>query len=428
MQTITKKNKLILSKKKMRTLLIMLIFFAPLILSTFTGVRTDLTRAGSNQKLNTTELIHHAMIRDKFRHTNLYSNSPSITSPVRKDSSFGEYLMTLSIGTPALKYPAIADTGSDLIWTQCQPCKSCFEQSTTFYDPSKSSTVGIIPCNSHTYLNLCTGNYPPPLCNCTYNYTYGTGWTSGTLDTEKFTFNQVQIPNITFGCSTSSDKRYFSGSSGLVGLGRGPLSLISQLGATKFSYRLTSFFDIKSTSPLFIGPVATLPGNGMKSTSFVNNRNHYYLSLKGISIGNMALLIPSSSFALKSDGSGGFIIDSGTTYTSLQIEAYRQVRKAISSLVKNLPTTVGQFDLCYQLQSGMPPPSLPNMVLHFNGADMELPDSNYMIMDGNLWCLAMTASGNLMSILGNYQQQNKHILYDVANEMLSFMSALCDKL
>ncbi|KAJ3670433.1 hypothetical protein LUZ60_010757 [Juncus effusus] len=416
----------------MSTLLIILILFAPLVSSTFIGTRTNLTRVGSDKQRNKTELIQHAIARDKRRHTNFYSSTRNITSPVQEETSMGEYLMTLSIGTPAITYPAIADTGSDLIWTQCQPCKSCFNQSTTIYDPSMSSTVNAVPCNSIEYLSLCNSNNLRPSCYCMYNYIYGSGWTSGKFDTEKFTFGHVEITNITFGCSTSSSID-FVGSSGLVGLGRGPLSLISQLGRPKFSYCLTSYFDITSTSPLFIGPIAALNGKNVKSISFVRNpkivpyNTFYYLPLKGISIGIIDLLIPPSTFALNSDGSGGIIIDSGTTFTRLVEEAYIQVEKAIVLLVKDLPMAAGEFDLCYQLQAGMSPPSLPNMIFHFDGADMELTYDNYMIIDGNLWCLAMFGS-SYTSIFGNYQQQNIHILYDVANNMLSFVPTQCNQL
>ncbi|KAJ3670430.1 hypothetical protein LUZ60_010754 [Juncus effusus] len=210
----------------MSILLIILIFSAPLVSSVFDGTRVNLTRAGSDKKLNKTELIQHALARDKHRHANLYPSSLNITSPVRAISGYGAYIMTLSIGTPAITYSAIVDTGSDLIWTQCQPCKSCFNQSTAIYDPSMSSTVNAVPCKSTKYLYLCKNHYSPPpspLCYCMYNYTYGSGWTRGVLDTEKFTFGQVEITNITFGCSTSSSDDF---------LGR----LISQLGTPRFSY------------------------------------------------------------------------------------------------------------------------------------------------------------------------------------------------
>ncbi|KAJ1700825.1 hypothetical protein LUZ63_000604 [Rhynchospora breviuscula] len=201
-----------------------------------------------------------------------------------------------------------------------------------------------------------------------------------------------------------------------------------------FSYCLTSFFDTNSTSPLLLGPLAKFSGTSVKSTPFVKNpsrvamNSYYYLSLEGISLGTNNLAIQPAAFALQSDGTGGFIIDSGTTFTLLVNEAYLAVKSAIKSIVK-LPvadgSTVG-FDLCYFVGSSSSPPSMPNLIFHFDSADMVLPVDNYMVFGNqNLWCLALFSSDISLSILGNFQQQNFHILYDVDKEVLSFAPANC---
>ncbi|RCV13362.1 hypothetical protein SETIT_2G340000v2 [Setaria italica] len=349
----------------------------------------------------------------------------------------------LAIGTPPLSYPAITDTGSDLIWTPC-----CFKQPTPLYNPASSTTFGVLPCNSS--LSMCAGalaGAPPPQgCACTYNYTYGTGWTAGVQGSETFTFgsspaDQIRVSGIAFGCSNASSDD-FSGSSGLVGLSRGSLSLVSQLDAGRFSYCLTPFQDTRSTSTLFLGPSASLDGTGVRSTPFVASpamapmSNYYYLNLKGISLGTTALSIPPNAFSLNADGTGGLIIDSGTTITSLVDAAYQQVRDAVVSLVTLPTTTDGSaatgLDLCFALPSPTSaPPAMPSMTLHFDGADMVLPPDSYMITvtDDSLWCLMMGSRRNgEMSTLGNYQQQNMHILYDVGKETLSFAPANCSML
>ncbi|KAJ4801487.1 Eukaryotic aspartyl protease family protein [Rhynchospora pubera] len=201
-----------------------------------------------------------------------------------------------------------------------------------------------------------------------------------------------------------------------------------------FSYCLTSFFDTNSTSPLLLGPLAKFSGTTIKSTPFVKNpsrvpmNTYYYLSLQGISLGTNNLAIPPAAFALQSNGTGGFIIDSGTTFTILVNEAYLAVKSAIKSIVK-LPiadgSTIG-FDLCYFVRSSSSPPSMPNLIFHFDSADMVLPVDNYMVFGNqNLWCLALFSSDISLSILGNFQQQNFHILYDVDKEVLSFAPANC---
>ncbi|KAF5951252.1 hypothetical protein HYC85_009196 [Camellia sinensis] len=42
--------------------------------------------------------------------------------------SDGSYLMKITVGTPPFNILAIADTGSDLTWTQCLPCRNCYKQ------------------------------------------------------------------------------------------------------------------------------------------------------------------------------------------------------------------------------------------------------------------------------------------------------------
>nr|CAB3458167.1 unnamed protein product [Digitaria exilis] len=271
--------------------------------------------------------------------------------------------------------------------------------------------------------------------------TYGIGWTAGIMVFETFTFgssspaNQARVPGIAFGCSNASSDDW-NGSAGLVGLGRGRLSLVSQLGAGRFSYCLTPFQDTNRTSTLLLGSSAMLSDAGVGSTPFVANptmapmSTYYYLNLTGISLGTKALSISSDAFTLTANGTGGLIIDSGTTITYLVDAAYQQVRAAVLSLV-TLPTTDGSdatgLDLCFALPSpASAPPAMPSMTFHFNGADMVLPADSYMILESGLWCLAMqNNTDGEPSILGNYQQQNMHILYDLGQEMLSFAPANC---
>ncbi|KAJ3705207.1 hypothetical protein LUZ61_008912 [Rhynchospora tenuis] len=318
-----------------RYLITLLLFACPIACLSLenNGFRAELSHVDSKSNFTQTELLYRAATRTKHRlsrikHMQLFS-STNISSNMHSEvPTLAEYYMDLAIGTPPLRYSAIADTGR---------------------------------------------------------------WTSGTLDKETFTFGitkSVSVPNITFGCSTSSSDD-FNGSAGLVGLSRGELSLTSQLNTGMFSYCLTSFFDTNSTSPLLLGPLAKFSGNTVKSTPFVKNpsrvpmNTYYYLSLQGISLGTNNLAIQPTAFALQSDGTGGFIIDSGTTFTLLVKEAYLAVKNAIQSIVK-LPLADGSnvgFDLCYFVRSGSSPPGMPNLIFHFDSADMVLPVDNYMLVN-----------------------------------------------
>lgn len=413
-------------------------FLVPLACSTTGGLRVDLRHVDSAGNFTKVELLQRAARRSHHRMARLIAKATKAASSIKGGqvpvhSGSGEFLMDLAIGTPADSFSAILDTGSDLIWTQCKPCVQCFQQPTTIFDPSSSSTFSKLPCSS----DLCQA-LPTFSCSsgCEYLYSYGdSSSTQGALATETFTFGSTSVSNIGFGCGDTNQGQGFTQASGLVGLGRGPLSLISQLGLGKFSYCLTSM-DESNKSPLFFGSLAELSGSGVQSTPLVKNPSQpsfYYLSLKGITVGETLLKMPSSTFALQEDGTGGLIIDSGTSITYLEAAGYKLVKNAFVSQVK-LPVADSSdegLDLCFSLPSGSSSESVdvPKLIFHFDGADVDLLPKNYIVIDSSTGLLCLTVMGSSgMSIFGNFQQQNMQILYDLEKEMLSFMPTQCDQL
>jgi hypothetical protein len=63
---------------------------------------------------------------------------------------------------------------------------------------------------------------------------------------------------------------------------------------------------------------------------------------------------------------------------------------------------------------------------------LDLPRENYLLDHEEKGrreiCVVLTdgGDGNEMTIFGTYQQQNMHILYDLARNKLSFVPARCD--
>ncbi|GAV79250.1 Asp domain-containing protein, partial [Cephalotus follicularis] len=405
------------------------------------GFRITLEHVDSGKNLTKFERIQRGMKRGQHRLQKLKSmvlaagDDSALTAPVHAGN--GEFLMKLSIGTPAESYPAIMDTGSDLIWTQCKPCIQCFDQPTPVYDPKRSKSFSKISCSNP----LCEA-LPQSTCSdgCEYLYTYGDySSTQGILATETFTFgdtgSEASVPNIGFGCGEDNEGDGFTQGAGLVGLGRGPLSLVSQIREPKFSYCLTSIDDTKS-STLLIGSFASANKSStlIKTTPLIQNPSQlsfYYLSLKGISVGGTHLPIKKSTFSLQDDGSGGLIIDSGTTITYLESSAFDLLQKEFISQMDLhvIPSGSTGLDLCFSLPSDSTEIEVPKLVFHFEGADLDLPGENYMIADSSMGvlCLAMGSSSG-MSIFGNVQQQNMLVLHDLEKETLSFQPTQCDQL
>ncbi|KAJ4765244.1 Eukaryotic aspartyl protease family protein [Rhynchospora pubera] len=408
-------------------------------------LRIDLRHIDSTGNFSKYELLqrmthrsHQRMIHLTRRISNLAHIESGQELGAQTDAYLGtgEFVMDVGVGTPSLSFPGIIDTGSDLVWTQCKPCVRCFNQSTELFDPSKSSTYKQLPCKS----DLCKA-LPASQCgktnnSCQYAYGYADlSFTQGNLSSETMTLGSQEFKNIAFGCANNNSDG-FPQSSGLVGLGRGPLSLTSQLGFKKFSHCFASL-DLKKKSPMLFGSLVSINASAAtastQSTPLVQNKefpSFYYLSLLGITVGTTKLNIPSSTFALKSDGGSGTIIDSGTTLTYLQPKAYNIVRKAFVSQTK-LHVADGSttgFDLCFKATSNTTF-GVPKLILHFQGADLDLPESNYFIHDKDSGLLCSTIMPSFDSaIIGNMLQQNIFVIYDIAKNILSFAPTQCEKL
>ncbi|TVT98406.1 hypothetical protein EJB05_56292, partial [Eragrostis curvula] len=346
----------------------------------------------------------------------------STQTPLRADSA-GGYDMEVSIGTPPQQLTAQADTGSDLVWAKCAPCTSCTPPGSPFH-PMQSSSFSKMPCSDRLCMALESQNQPRCVSGdseCDYVYPYGSGDhdTEGYMGTETFTLGSDAVQGIGFGCTTRSNGNYGTGS-GLVGLGRGPLSLVSQLSVGAFSYCLNP--DTSMASPLLFGSMATFSGDGVQSTRLLESNDTFYrVNLKSITVGSTTTPVT---------GTDGVLFDSGTTFTMLTEPAYTAARTAIQTQTTSLPPAADSSRLgpCFQASDDDITNAVPSMVLHFDGADMMLPVTNYFAEVGNgVVCWVVQPSSSL-SIIGNIMQTNYHIQYDLDQKMLSFQPANCNSM
>ncbi|MCO5591381.1 hypothetical protein L7F22_045364 [Adiantum nelumboides] len=356
--------------------------------------------------------------------------------------------------------------GSDLVWRQCLPCEHCYEQdSATIFNPSHSSTYEQASCTD----TICSALIPRSSCSsssssssaradyiddsnssssavCSYSYSYG----DQSFTVDDFSFDTLTLPDLSgrprsvrhfaFGCGHNNDggDPSFGGAGGLMGFGRGAVSLPSQLQAPKFSYCLKSITHAASkTSPLFIGSAAldqlqrsTAPDSrGVVSTPLISNPalpSFYFVKLKGISVGSKAIHVPAGTFDIGDDGSGGIIVDSGTTITYLPSPAYDAVVAALTATI-HLPRldsnqiSVPGFDLCYSSRSQLQKQAAL-LTFHFRGsADMRLPFANYFVdASEELVCLALASNDVLqqdgLSIFG---RQDSFVCVEAVSESAS---------
>ncbi|OIT29729.1 PREDICTED: aspartyl protease family protein 2-like [Nicotiana attenuata] len=365
----------------------------------------------------------------------------------------GEYFMDVFVGTPPKHFSLILDTGSDLNWIQSVPCYDCFEQNGPHYDPKDSLSFKNISCHDPR-CHLVSSPDPPQPCKsenqtCPYYYWYGdSSNTTGDFALETFTVNLTtpsgdseikKVENVMFGCGYWN-RGLFHGAAGLLGLGRGPLSFSSQLQSLyghSFSYCLVNRNSNSSVSSklIFGEDKELLKHPNLNFTSLVGGKdNHletfYYVQIKSVIVGGEVLNIPEVTWNLSTEGVGGTIIDSGTTLSYFAEPAYEIIKQAFVNKVKHYPI-LEDFPIlkpCYNV-SGVEKLELPSFGIVFgDGAVWNFPVENYFIKlePEDIVCLAMLGTPHsAMSIIGNYQQQNFHMLYDTKRSRLGFAPTRC---
>ncbi|GLJ36515.1 hypothetical protein SUGI_0733530 [Cryptomeria japonica] len=338
----------------------------------------------------------------------------------------GEYFTRIGVGTPAREQYLVLDTGSDVVWVQCQPCKDCYDQTDPVFDPSSSASFTSVSCGSEVCSEL-----EEPSCEslgCAYRVNYGDGSHSvGSFATETLTFGNTRVQNVAIGCG-HDNQGLFVGAAGLIGLGAGALSFPSQLGSlygTKFSYCLVDRSS-QSSGVVDFGPGSVSPVGSVFVPLLRNPRfsTFYYVPLTAIGVGGLLVSLPQKVFEFDVTGEGGVIVDSGTAVTRLQRDAYEAVRDAFVVSTQHLPRAEGMsmFDTCYDF-AGLQTVSVPTVSFRFlNGAILTLPAENYLIPVDVMgtFCLAFAPTAGSLSIIGNIQQQGVRVSIDSVNSVVGF--------
>lgn len=341
----------------------------------------------------------------------------------------GNYFVVVGLGTPKRELSLIFDTGSDLTWTQCEPCaRSCYDQQDAIFDPSKSTSYSNITCTSPlcTQLSSATGNDPGCSAStkaCIYGIQYGDqSFSVGYFSRERLSVTATDVvDNFLFGCG-QNNQGLFGGSAGLIGLGRHPISLVQQTASKYgkiFSYCLPS--SSSSVGHLTFGPATR--GSYLKYTPFstISRSSSFYgIDIAAVSVGGTRLPVSSSTFS-----AGGTIIDSGTVITRLPPTAYAALRAAFRRGMAKYPTApeLSILDTCYDL-SGYKVVAIPKIDFSFaGGVQIELSPTGILYVAGaKQACLAFAPNGDDsdITIFGNVQQRTLEVVYDVGGGKIGF--------
>ncbi|EXC18775.1 Aspartic proteinase nepenthesin-2 [Morus notabilis] len=348
----------------------------------------------------------------------------------------GDYIVKVGLGTPKEDLSLIFDTGSDLTWTQCQPCDGhCYKQSEAIFDPSKSTSYATVSCTSTecSQLKSSTGTAAcsRTASTCTYDEGYGDGsYTEGYFAKETLTLESDEINNFLFGCGQNNGG-LFRGAAGLLGLGRNKISIVEQaaqkynrlfsycLPATTSSSGYLTFGNSGGGGSVQYTPLLT-PSGGLSS--------FYVLNLVGISVGGRRLEIPATAFQ------SGTVIDSGTVISRLPPAVYDALRTEFRKDMSRYPLVSGDrlLDTCYDFSgSANGTVEIPNITFLFGGGtsvDLGPENTLFGVSNPQRFCLAFAGNDkdDDIAIFGNVQQLTFQVVYDVGAARLGFAPGGCN--
>ncbi|MBA0767934.1 hypothetical protein Gotri_016780, partial [Gossypium trilobum] len=296
-------------------------------------------------------------------------------------------IVSLTVGTPPQNVSMVLDTGSELSWVHCNQTTRNNQPDPTIFNPNQSTSYKPIPCFSPTCVNK-TQDFPIPpscdsdnLCHATLSYADASS-SDGNLASDTFHLGSSgNISGLVFGCMDSifsSNADEDSKTTGLMGMNRGSLSFVSQMGFPKFSYCISG---------------SDLSG----------------LLLLGDS--NVTWLTP-------------------LNYTPL-VQISRPVLEDPNFVFQ------GAMDLCYRVPLGKTRlPNLPSVSLVFTGAEMVVPGDRVLYRvpgetrgNDSVWCLSFGNSDLLgveAYVIGHHHQQNVWMEFDLEKSRIGLAHVRCD--
>ncbi|CAN8276074.1 unnamed protein product [Cochlearia groenlandica] len=397
--------------------------------------------AGKDKQLS--ELKSH----DSYRHGRMLEN---INFPLGGDSradSIGLYFTKIKLGTPPKEYYVQIDTGSDILWVNCEPCPNCPLKTDlgiplSLYDSKASSTWKKVGCKELfcEYI-MQTDSCPSKRKPCSYHVVYGDGSTShGEFVKDNMTFENIIGNNettpltqeVVFGCGRNQSGQLGKTDSaldGIMGFGQAMTSIMSQLTMSGYIKRVFSHC-LDNTKGGGIFAIGDVESPVIKTTPLVPDQVHYNVNLKGIDVGGNPVDLP-PNFA-SSDGTGTTIIDSGTTLAYLPSTLYDSViEKIIAKQQVKLHTVQGTFS-CFSFTSNTDK-AFPVVNFHFED-ELKLivyPRDYLFKLREDMYCFGWQSGGMASKdgsdkiLLGDMVLSNKLVVYDIDNYVIGWVEHNC---
>ncbi|PWA65408.1 eukaryotic aspartyl protease family protein [Artemisia annua] len=387
-----------------------------------------------------------------------YQSLSSITSPQKQPNKLSFHhnvslTVTLTVGSPPQPVTVVLDTGSELSWLRCKKTPT----TPLWFNPLRSTSYKPVPCASSTCKTR-TRDFNVPvscdtrkLCHAIVSYADATS-VEGNLAVDTFRFENSGQP-VVFGCMdtlSSSNQDEDKKTTGLLGMNRGSLSFVSQMGFPKFSYCISGkdstgvllFGDVKVS---WLRPLSYTPLVKMSTPLPYYDRVAYTVQLDGVKVGGVVLSLPKSVYVPDHTGAGQTMVDSGTQYTFLLGPVYTALRNEFLKQTKSVLRVYedsdyvfqGAMDLCYRVdRKRVGLPVLPSVTMMFRGAEMSISGERLLVqvpglVKGNdqIHCFTFGNSDLLgveAYIIGHHHQQNMWMEFDLANSRVGLAEVRCD--
>ncbi|XP_038686623.1 aspartic proteinase CDR1-like [Tripterygium wilfordii] len=365
-----------------------------------------------NSSMTESEVSLKAVMRSLNR-LNHFNSSMSIDAKyVESQLTVGDYFMIFAISDQTTTRIAIPDMLSDLIWVRCVQ-----KEDPSRYNPKSSKTYDAISYGSKD----CDALQHPEKGQsnvCRYKnqqHSIDGFSSSGVLGTKTFYFKfpdgkHKKFSKIVFGCDDVYKHKMKEVVEGVIGLGQGSLSLVSQFGNryTKFSYCLREK-SIQTPSKIKIRV----------------RQPYYYLNLEDISINGKTINLSTTDHL-------SMAVDIQTAHTSLPPLLYAQVIAMFKAEANGIfSVEVPNYGTCFLRSDIKALNNVPSIVFHFTKARLLTVaefyvNPNTLLQEHNEYkCLTIVPKDG-PSVLGNKAQVEvgpfDSLIYDVqSNNKMSMV-------
>ncbi|KAF7026383.1 hypothetical protein CFC21_038494 [Triticum aestivum] len=397
-----------------------------------TNKKIPLIRTDKPKEVNPMEYLTHDLARmSVLLGTPIFYPSEYLNITARdRTSDLDMFTAWLGFGYPDVLQKVVFDTGSDFSWIRCNMTRinSTESYQGASYAPADSFTSKLVFCGSSNCLKAGGRCKVGGNDHCFFSTHYmDASSTQGIVFMDELNLTYfVSVKHFLFGCATS-DVGYFGDLDGLIGLGRGPMSLAQQIHKTdapsvdmthnEFSYCIPSSRSKKSGFLTF--------GRMDESTSDITftkmfrHRTHmslYFVDLTYMYVGNEFIAMPVKQETF---------VDSGATLTYIPPEVHGNLTRVFRQEFEKylIPKDVYILGGCFNFTDAPANIPIPQVIFGFSdGTEFDLSYEGIFFNPRpgkRIACLAFHSQSGI-SIIGRSAQQSVEIVFDIVNDNLGF--------